>query len=203
MPQALMFGTTLAARVPHYWCIAVYFGILASKALRCTPYHAEHFSCSQLQPRMSVIWTRTDLVLLSIADVPRSGSGSSSDASQDATDSGVSSLTSVQSGIPSGVEEDSQSAADTQIVWAKSAREGLWGLPNVFANGKLYFTRYVSQANCLPQGLELPAKPAAKPAPKAAKPCAKSSAKSAAKPAARWQPSSQACSWRAHSCGPC
>ena len=47
-----------------------------------------------------------------------------------------------------------------------------------------YFTRDVSEANCLPQGLEPPAKPAAKPAPKAAKPCAKPS-KRAAKPAAQ------------------
>ena len=29
------------------------------------------------------------------------------------------------------------SASDTEIVWAKSAR-GVWGLGNVFASGKLY-----------------------------------------------------------------
>ena len=42
----------------------------------------------------------------------------------------------------------------------------------------------VPEANCLPQGLEPPAKPAAKPAPKAAKRRAKPS-KRAAKPAAQ------------------
>ena len=104
-------------------------------------------------------------------------------ASQDGTDSHVSSLTSVESGLPSGVEEDSDSASDTEIVSAKSVC-GVWGLANVFANGKLYFTRSVPEANCLPQGLEAPAKPPAKPAPKAAKPHANPSTKSAAKPAA-------------------
>ena len=58
------------------------------------------------------------------------------------------------------------SASDTEVVWAKSAR-GLWGRANVFANGKLYFTCNVPEANCL---LQPPAKPPAKPAPKAAKP---------------------------------
>ena len=33
---------------------AVYFKVLASKALHCTPHHAEHFSVSQCQPRMSI-----------------------------------------------------------------------------------------------------------------------------------------------------
>jgi hypothetical protein len=56
-------------------------------------------------------------------------------------------------------------------------------LANVFANGKLYFICDVPEANCMLQGLEPPAKPAAKPAPKAAKPHAKTS-KRAAKPAA-------------------
>ena len=51
-----------------------------------------------------------------------------------------------------------------------------------FANGKGYFTRDVPEANCMPQGLEPPAKPAAKPAPKAAKTRAKPS-KPAVKPA--------------------
>jgi hypothetical protein len=66
------------------------------------------------------------------------------------------------------------------------------GLANGFANRKLYFTRDVPEANCLPQA---PAKPAAKPAPKAprprtkpfkraAKPAAQVAAKPAAKPAA-------------------
>jgi hypothetical protein len=45
-----------------------------------------------------------------------SGSGLSSHASQTATDSDVSSLTSVDSSLPSGVEEDSDSASDTEIV---------------------------------------------------------------------------------------
>ena len=73
---------------------------------------------------------------------------------------------------------------DTEIVWAKRAR-GVWGLANVFANEQLYFMCDVPEANCLPQGLEPPAKPPAKRAPKAAKTRAKPSTKSAAKPAAQ------------------
>jgi hypothetical protein len=57
------------------------------------------------------------------------------------------------------------SASDTEIVWAKSARS-VWGLANVSANRKFCFTHDFSDANCLPQGLEPPAKPPAKPAPK-------------------------------------
>ena len=53
------------------------------------------------------------------------------------------------------------------------------------ANGKLYFTRDILEANCVPQSLDPPAKPLEKPAPKAAKPRAKPSTKSAAKPAAQ------------------
>ena len=75
------------------------------------------------------------------------------------------------------------SASDTGIVWAKGVR-GVWGWTNVFANGKLYFTHNVPEAN-FPQGLEPPGKPPAKPAPKASKPHAKPSTKSAAKPAAQ------------------
>ena len=75
-----------------------------------------------------------------------SGSGLLSHASQTTTDSDVSSLTSVDSGLPSGVEQDSASASDTEIVWAKNAC-GVWGLANIFANGKLYFTCDVP-ANC-------------------------------------------------------
>ena len=75
-------------------------------------------------------------------------------------------------------------ASDTEMVWAKSPR-GVSGLANGFSNGKLYFMHHVPKANCLPQGLEPPAKPPAKPAPKAAKPRAKPSTKSAAKPAAQ------------------
>ena len=40
-------------------CIAVYFRFLASKALHCTLYHAEHLSFSQCQPWMLIILTRT------------------------------------------------------------------------------------------------------------------------------------------------
>ena len=75
--------------------------------------------------------------------------------------------------LPSGVE-DSDSASYSEVVWAKSAR-GVLGLANVFANGKLYFTGNVLEANCLPRVLESPAKHAAKHAPKA---------KSGAKPTA-------------------
>ena len=93
-------------------------------------------------------------------------------------------MTSVESGLPSGVEEDSDSASDTEIVCKECARCMGTG-KNVFANGKLYFARDVPEANCLPQGLEPPAKPPAKPTPKAAKRRAKPSTKSAAKPAAQ------------------
>ena len=70
-------------------------------------------------------------------------------------------------------------ASATEIVWATSAR-GVWGLANVFADGKLCLTRGVPGADLLPLGLE----PPVKPAPKAAKPRAKPAPKSAAKPAA-------------------
>ena len=78
-----------------------------------------------------------------------------SDGSQDETDSDVSSLTSVDSGLPSGVEEDSGSASDIEIVSAKSvcgakSACGVWGLANIFANEKLYFMRDVPEPNCLP-----------------------------------------------------
>jgi hypothetical protein len=94
-------------------------------------------------------------------------------------------LTFVESGLRSGVEKVSNSALDTEIVWAKSAR-GVWGLANVLANGKLYLMRNVPGANCLPQGLVPPAKPAPKPAKPRAKPSTKSAAAAlvAAKPAA-------------------
>ena len=52
-----------------HWCIAVYFRFLASKALHCALYHAEHFFSSQLQPWMLIILTCTQLVLLSISNV--------------------------------------------------------------------------------------------------------------------------------------
>ena len=94
--------------------------------------------------------------------------GISGDASEDDTDSDVSSLTSVDSGSPSGVEEGCDNASDTENVYAKSD-PGVWRLANVFANEKLYCTRDVPEPDCLPQGLEPPAKPAAKPSPKAAK----------------------------------
>ena len=57
------------------------------------------------------------------------------------------------------------------------------------------------EAKCLPQGLEPPAKPPVKPAPKAAKPCAKTLTQECSQTCC--QGGSQACSWRAHSCGPC
>ena len=51
----------------YYWCIAVDFRFLASKALHCTRYPAEHFSFPQFQPWMLIILTRTQRVLLSIS----------------------------------------------------------------------------------------------------------------------------------------
>ena len=106
---------------------------------------------------MSIIPPRTQLVQLSISNVPGSGSGPLSDASQAATNSDVSSLTSAESGLRSVVEGDSDSASDTKTVCPKSAR-GVWGLANVFADGNVFHT-HVPEANCLPQGLEPPAKP--------------------------------------------
>ena len=47
----------------------MYFKFRASKALRRTLYHAEHFSVSQFQPRMLIILTRTQLVLWSISNL--------------------------------------------------------------------------------------------------------------------------------------
>ena len=113
----------------------------------------------------------------------------------------LSSLTPVDSGLPGGVE-DSDSMSDTEIVWAKRAR-GVWGLANVFA-GKLYSTRDVPEANCLPQGLEAPAKSAAKPAPKICQiSCQTLQACSQTSYPGGSQACSQTCSWKAHSCGPC
>ena len=83
-----------------------------------------------------------------------------------------------------GFGQEMGRVSNAEIVWAKSAR-GVWGLANVLATGKVYFTHDVPQANCLPQGLEPPAKPRAKPAPKAAKSRAKPSTRSAAKHAAQ------------------
>ena len=72
-------------------------------------------------------------------------------------------------------------------VWTKKSVVthdfGVWGLANVFANGT--FQADVPEANCLPQGLGPPVRPAAKPAPKAAKPLDKPSTKSAANSAAQ------------------
>ena len=53
----------------YYWCIAVYFRFLPSKALHRTLYHAEHFSVPQFQPWMLIILTRTQPVLLSISNL--------------------------------------------------------------------------------------------------------------------------------------
>ena len=49
------------------------------------------------------------------------------------------------------------------------------GTGKCFCQRKLYLTRDVPEANCLPQGLEPPAKPPAKPAPNAANPRVKCS----------------------------
>ena len=53
----------------YYWWIVVYFRFLASKAVHCTLYHAEHFSFVQFQPWMLIILTHTRLVLLLISNV--------------------------------------------------------------------------------------------------------------------------------------
>ena len=53
----------------YYWCIAVYFRFLASKALYCTLYQAEHFSFSLFQPWILIILTCTQLEQLSIPNV--------------------------------------------------------------------------------------------------------------------------------------
>jgi hypothetical protein len=53
----------------YYWCIAVYFRFLASKALHRTLYHPEHFSVPQFQPWMLIMLTRTQLVLLSTSNL--------------------------------------------------------------------------------------------------------------------------------------
>ena len=90
----------------------------------------------------------------------------------------------MESGLLSGVKEDPYSVSYSEIVWAKSVH-GVWGLSNVFANGKLYFMRDVPEAHCLLQGLELPTKPASKAANPRAKPSIKSAAKLAAKVAAK------------------
>ena len=70
-------------------------------------------------------------------------------SSQDATDSNILLLTSIESGLPGGVEKDDDSASDTEVVWAKSVR-GVWGLANLFANGKWYVMRNVPDASCWP-----------------------------------------------------
>ena len=51
----------------YYWCIAVYFSFVASKALHRTLYHAEHFRFPQFQPWMLITLTHTQLVLVSIS----------------------------------------------------------------------------------------------------------------------------------------
>ena len=96
-----------------------------------------------------MILIRTLLVLLSISNVqtavlclPRFR------APQSVVLTTGPSLISVESGLPSGVAEDNDSASNTEIVWAKSAG-GVWGLANVFANEKLYFTRdFLRQTAC-------------------------------------------------------
>ena len=135
----------------------------------------------------------------------RSGPGLTSHASQTVPDSDVSSLTSVDSDLPSGVEEYSDSASDTEIVWAKGAH-GVWGLANVFASGKLYFTRNVPEANCMPQGLGAgaPCRTCCQACPQSCQTsCHTLQACSQTCRPGGSQACSQACSWGGHSCGPC
>ena len=49
------------------WCIAVYFKFLAWKALHCT-VSCRTLGFSPVQPPMSMIWTRTLLVLFSTGE---------------------------------------------------------------------------------------------------------------------------------------
>ena len=66
----LSFSCAFAGCTRWYcWCFAVYFRFLASQALHCVLYHAEHFHFSQFQPLMLIILTHTHLVLLSISNV--------------------------------------------------------------------------------------------------------------------------------------
>ena len=63
---------------------------------------------------MSIILTCNQLILLSISNVQRAA-------------------LCLPSGLPSGVEEDIDSASDTEILWAESAH-AVWGLANILAN---------------------------------------------------------------------
>ena len=157
----------------------LYFKFLASKALHCTLYHVEqlvsqfqHFSdhIETYSPGTVVNFRRSGgfVVLAKIlGPVVLTTSLSHMSPASEKEQS----------------EKDSDSASDTEIVWAKSVR-GVWGLANNYANEKWSFTRDVPEVDCLPQGLEPPVKPAAKHALKAAKPRVRPSTKSAAKPAA-------------------
>ena len=94
------------------------------------PVSCRTLSFWRFQPWMSIILTRTQLVLLS-------------------NSSGQKAVLC----LPGGVEKDSDSASDTKIVWAKSVR-GVWRLANVFANEKVDLTHNNPEPDCLPQGLE-------------------------------------------------
>ena len=99
-------------------------------------------------------------------------------------------------------EEEEEEGNDVEVVWAKSAR-GVWGLGHVF-DGKLYFTRDISEEKWIPKDLVSPKKLVAAPKARAkaapqprAKPAAKrtglavqAGAKAAAKPAPRASSSS-------------
>ena len=57
--RILGFSRAFAGRTRWpYWCSAVCLRSVASKALHCTLDHADHFSVSQLQPRMLIILAR-------------------------------------------------------------------------------------------------------------------------------------------------
>ena len=84
-------------------------------------------------------------------------------------------------------------------MWAKSAY-GVLGLGNVFANGKLYFTHDVPEANRLPQGLE----PLPHPLPSCSQTCQTSCQTLNQECSQTCCPDGrQACSWSAHPCGTC
>ena len=119
------------------------------------PVSCRALSFSQLQPRMSIILTRTQLVLLSISNVreavlclprfwasehgadyrcityERSGTVATHDCAH------ITRM-SVDSCLPSGVEEDSDSASDAAVVWARSVR-GVWGLAKRFCQWEIAF----------------------------------------------------------------
>ena len=104
---------------------------------------------------------------------------------------------------PSGVEEDGDSASDTEIVWAKSAR-GVVGLANVFANEKLDFTHDFLEPKYLPRGWSPLSNLLPKLLPKLPISCQtlNQECNQTGCPGGS-QACSKACSWRALSSGPC